>query len=368
MVNEMLRLFLIASIVLVVCAFLSLSLLCVLSPGKIKPYVGEDGEILPFSISEKTFININGIRQGMFIKGQNMHNPILLYLHGGMPDYFLKQRYPTKLEEDFVVVWWEQRGVGMSYNPNVPLTTVTQDQLIADTLKVTDYLRKRFNKNKIFLMGHSGGTFIGMQVIAQSPERYEAYIGVAQMSNQFESEKLAYDYMLNQFRLNKDTKMVQRLVSHPVVEHNKISPAYLKIRDQAMHRLGIGTTHGMHSVISGVFLLSLASPEYTLKEKINTWRSKSKYGISILSDTILSSDLSQRVKAVNIPVYFFHGRYDYTVSYALAKAYFQTLEAPVKGFYTFEHSAHSPMFEESEQTQKIIREDVLKKKNILSDH
>jgi hypothetical protein len=30
----------------------------------------------------------------------------------------------------------------------------------------------------------------------------------------------------------------------------------------------------------------------------------------------------------------------------------------VKGFYTFQHSAHSPLFEEPEKTCKILREDV----------
>ena len=70
------------------------------------------------------------------------------------------------------------------------------EQCIADTLAVTDYLRGRFGQDRIYLMAHSGGTFIGLQAVARSPESYRAYIGQAQMVDQLESERLAYEYML----------------------------------------------------------------------------------------------------------------------------------------------------------------------------
>ncbi len=81
-----------------------------LSPGKMEPFKDKDGKSLKGSISKKTFITIGGIRQGMFIKSKNQKNPVLLYLHGGIPDYFLTKKYPTGLEDYFTVVWWEQRG------------------------------------------------------------------------------------------------------------------------------------------------------------------------------------------------------------------------------------------------------------------
>jgi pimeloyl-ACP methyl ester carboxylesterase len=73
------------------------------------------------------------------------------------------------------------------------------------------------------------------------------------------------------------------------------------------------------------------------------------------------------VPELRIPVYFFSGIYDYTVSYTLARDYFEKLKAPLKGFYTFERSAHSPMFEEPEKVQRIVREDVLVGTNSLAD-
>lgn len=336
-------------------------------PGKPAPYVDGNGNTLPGSISEKVYVQINGVNQGMFIKGRDVNKPVLLYLHGGMPDYFLTEKYHTKLEEDFIVVWWEQRGSGMSYSPDIPKESLTLEQMISDTLEVTSYLRQRFGREKIYLMGHSGGTFIGIQAAARAPQFYYAYIGVAQMSNQLKSEKLAYDYMLEKFKESGNTKMVRKLEAAPVTLEGGTPAAYRALRDPAMHSLGIGTTHDMDSVLTGIVLPSFQSPEYTLKEKANTWLAKSHSGIASLWDEMISKDLSQEVTEFDIPIYFFDGIYDYTCTYSVAKEYFEQIHAPVKGFYTFEQSAHSPMFEEPEKVQKILQQDVLTGSNSLSD-
>jgi pimeloyl-ACP methyl ester carboxylesterase len=311
------------------------------------------------SISEKTFVDINGLRQGMFIKGKDTANPVLLYLHGGMPDYFLSEEYPTGLEDDFTVVWWEMRGSGISYSAGIPAETLTLEQMISDTLAVTNYLRQRFHKEKIYLMGHSGGTFIGIQAAARAPELYYAYIGQAQMSYQLESEKLAYDYMLAEFRKNGNTDMVRKLEAAPVTMNGGTPDAYRALRDPAMHSLGIGTIHEMDSVVTGIVLPSWQSRDYTLMEKLHTWTAKAKSGVAVLWSDMLATDLRKQVTELSIPVYFLSGIYDYTVNYSLAKDYFKQIEAPVKGFYTFERSAHSPMFEEPAKMRAILREDVL---------
>jgi pimeloyl-ACP methyl ester carboxylesterase len=304
---------------------------------------------------------------GTEIKSKDSTHPVLLYLHGGMPDYFLTQKYPTGLENYFTVVWWEQRGLGLSYSADILPETMTLEQMISDTKEVTNYLRKRFGQEKIYLMGHSGGTFIGIQAAAREPALYHAYIGVAQMSYQLQSEQLAYEYMLKQFKVKEDKEMVRKLESAPVTLMGGLSDSYLSLRDEAMHRLGIGTTHDMNSVFTGIFLPSLTSREYTFMEKINMWRGKSRSGVSVLWDTMLATDMTKQVPKVDIPVYFFHGIYDYTVSYALAKDYFEKLEAPLKGFYTFEQSAHSPLFEEPARMRQILQADVLVGKNTLAD-
>ena len=335
-------------------------------PGKPKPFLDENGFQIAGSISEKIRVNINGIEQGIFIKGKDKMKPVLLYLHGGMPDYFLTQEFPTPLEDDFVVAWWEQRGAGISFDPKAS-GEVTLAQLESDVIAVTDYLRNRFRKDKIYLMGHSGGTFIGIKAASQVPEKYHAYIGVAQMSYQLRSEELAHEYMLKQFRESGNEKMVRKLEAAPVSTANGASKAYLALRDKAMHQLGVGTMHEMKSVITGIFLPSWRFREYSLKEKINLWLAKASAGVSIVWNNMMSTDLIKEVPEIDIPAYFFHGIYDYTCSYPLAKTYFQQLKAPVKGFYSFQQSAHSPIFEEPEKMQHILRTDVLKGHSSLAD-
>jgi pimeloyl-ACP methyl ester carboxylesterase len=336
------------------------------SPGRPTPFLDDGGQPLPGSISEKTHVTINGVEQGMFIKGRDADNPVLLYLHGGMPDYFLTEHYPTGLDEYFTVVWWEQRGSGLSYGPNIPPENVNPDQLVSDTLAVTDYLRTRFGQPAIYLMGHSGGTFVGIQAAARAPELYRAYIGVAQMSNQLESEQLAYAYMLQRFKDGGNAKMVRALEGAPVTDAVPLPDAYLSVRDVAMHSLGIGTTRDMTSIVTGLLLRSLENREYTLREKIGLWRGKIFSGRR-LWNTQLSTDLTRRVTRLEIPVYFLHGVHDYTVSYPLAKTYYKHLDAPLKGFYTFTRSAHSPLFEEPQRMREIMQADVLAGAKGLAD-
>ena len=216
-------------------------------------------------------------------------------------------------------------------------------------------------------MAHSGGSFFGLQAAARTPNLYYAYVGIAQMVHQLESERLAYEYMLEQFRQAGDSRTVRKLKAARVSMTGGTPDAYLALRDRAMHSLGIGTTRDINSVVSGIVLPSLKSPQYTLPEKVNMWRGKFSAGVSPLWKEMLTTNLAQNLTELALPIYFLHGVYDYTCSYALAKRYSEQLKAPLKGFYTFERSAHSPIFEEPEKAGRILRDDVLAGVNNLAD-
>lgn len=343
------------------------SVLLTYSPGKVEPFFDKDGTKLPGSISEKIWVNIGGIQQGMFIKSKNSKNPVLLFLHGGpgLPEYAVSRKYSTVLEDLFTVCWWEQRGAGLSYNPRIPLETMTFEQLKSDTKEVTTYLRKRFGQAKIYLMGHSAGSFVAIQVAAEAPEYYHAYLAMAQITNQLESEKLAYQYMVEQFTKQGNKKMLRKFAKYPITQID--TPSYYVMRDSPMHKLGIGTTHRMKSVINGVFWPIMFHKEYTLPEKINIWRGKAFCtNTAKLWSKLVATDITKQVEKLTIPVYFFEGIYDYTVSYTLARAYFDKLDAPLKAFYIFDQSAHSPLFEEPELMRQILEEDVLRITNKTS--
>lgn len=338
------------------------------SPGRPAPLVDAAGRPIKGSLSEKVFVEINGIRQGMFVQSANLSNPVLLFLHGGpgMPTFFLNTTHPTGLEQDFTVVWWEQRGAGMSYSADIPAETMTLAQLIADTITVTNYLRQRFGKEKIYLLGHSWGSFLGIQVATAAPELFHAYIGMGQVCHQLRSEVMAHRYMSDQYKARGDATMVRRLAAAPVSMSDGISDAYMRLRDEAMHRLGIGTTRDMASVITGVFIPVWRCPAYTLREKIGFWKGTA-YSRRLLWEDVLRTDLATRVERFELPVYFFIGRHDYTTNRDLARDFFARIRAPVKGFYTFQDSAHSPLFEEPQRTRQILLQDVLHRRVRLAD-
>ncbi len=347
-------------VLLVLAALLGLLVfLIVWSPGQPAPVQDDAGLPIKGSLSERVFIEINSFRQGMFIQSADPSNPVLLFLHGGpgMPTFFLNTTHPTGLEQDFTVVWWEQRGAGMSYDSGIPPETMTIEQLIADTVGVTNYLRDRFGQDKIYLLGHSWGSFLGIQVAAREPNLFHAYISMGQVTHQLRSEVAAHAYLIEAYRARGDTGMVRRLEAAPVSLAKGLSDAWMRLRDEAMHKLGVGTTRDMESVITGIFLPVWRNRAYTFGEKIAIWRGKS-WSRGILWDEILRTDLTTVVDRLDIPVYFWVGRHDYTTNYDFARDYFLRLSAPVKGFYTFQNSAHSPLFEEPQRAREILRQDV----------
>lgn len=353
----------------ILSAFILLTIVLIIkSPGIPKPFIDEKGNEIKGSISEKCFIQVNGISQGMFISGKDSTKPVLLFIHGGpgVPEYVISRNYPLVLENCFTVCWWEHRGAGLSFSSDIPLETMNYDQFIMDAIEITNYLRERYNQDKIYLMAHSGGTLFAIQLAEKAPELYHAYIAVSQITNQLESEKLAYSYMVQQFIKASDFKMLKRFKKYPIDKIN--TPSYYVMRDYPMHKLGIGTTHKMHSVITGVFFPVNLGSEYTIQEKINFWRGKIfNTNTAGLWAELVKTDITTKIQELKIPIYFFEGHYDYTTSSILAKEYYKTLKAPMKAFYTFKNSAHSPMFEEPELMQRILINDVLKGSNGLRD-
>ena len=348
---------------------------CVLllySPGTLKPHLDTNSKAIPGSIAEKIFITVGNIRQGMFITGRNIDNPVLLYVHGGpaFPNYFLIDKFNPGLENYFTVCYWEQRGGGLSYSSKVTLQSMTFDQFASDAIDVTNYLRKRFGKEKIFIMAHSGGTPIALLAVSRNPKLYLAYIAMAQITNQAESEIIAYQYMLDQYSNTGNHSRINQLKQHRVLESDSNIISFYKslVRDRSMHELGIGTMHKMQSVFRDIFLPVWTCKAYTIREKINIWKSKFFFMPKTnLINELIKTDFASMVPKLDIPIYFFSGKYDLTVNVGLSKEYFMKLDAPLKGFYTFDNSAHSPLFEEPLLVRSIIEKDVLNNKNTLQD-
>lgn len=359
-ISKMLQFISYILILLVISLFV---FLLIVSPGKPKPVTDFNGKPVEGSFSGRVFLTIGGVRQGMFIRGKDPADPVLLYVHGGpsFSEFFLVEKYPSGIENYFTVCYWEERGGGISFSPQIPKESLTLEQLASDEIEVTNYLRDRFKKDKIYVMAHSGGTAFTIQAVAKHPGLFHAYIGISQITNQAESERLAYKYMTDKYSAAGNIKMLSEFKKYPILDNDSFLLPFFNsvIRDKSMHELGIGTMRNINSIITGVFIPVWTCRAYTLREKFNIWRSKFFFvNKSGLRRQIIESDITSTVTRLEIPVYFMSGRYDLTVNHDLSRDYLYKLDAPLKRFYSFENSAHSPMFEEPERFMEILTRDI----------
>lgn len=329
------------------------------STGKMPQVKDENGEILPNSLSEKYYLEVDDGELGMILMAKDTSKPVLLVCGGGpgIPEYLLEYMYPSNLTDEFVVCYLEYRGTGLSYNSDINATDMTTERYIADVVAVTNYLSERFSQEKIYILGHSFGSYVALKTVQLYPQYYHAYFAMAQNCNQKESEYRAYDYMKEQYQLSGNDKMVKKFEECPIRESEEMYEKYFSssLRDTAMHDLGVGTTRDMESVISGIFFPSLKCTDYTWQERINIWKGKAvSMQFSVVEDSI-QFNAFEEVPSLEIPIYFLAGQYDYTCCYSLQKEYYEHIQAPEKEFYTFENSAHSPIYEEPDKALEIGR-------------
>jgi pimeloyl-ACP methyl ester carboxylesterase len=333
------------------------------STGTSKPFLTRDGKKIPGSISIKETVNINGLNQKMIIRGRDSTKPVLLYLHGGPgdPEFPFVLKFNPRIEDLFVVCYWDQRGAGLSYSKNIPPETMTLSQFVDDAGKVSEYLIHKFKRKKIYLLGHSWGTMLGAFTANKFPEYYYAFIAVGQVGDQKRSEKISYDFVLSRARALKDRKAISKLEKLGPPPYSDPEEAIDKMLTERKYVIRYGG-----AVKEGNFYPAAVEPilfckEYTLIEKINYLKGM-KFTRNYLWDAIMKTNLFQAIPSQKIPVYIMQGTSDYETSFVIAKEYFDSLQAPVKRFYPFENSAHSPIFEEPEKFDRILQEILLEQK------
>ena len=312
------------------------------------------------SLSEKTSLEIDGAKLGLILLSDKEDNPVLLVCGGGpgIPQYLLESLYPSVLPEYFTVCYFDYRGTGLSFDSSTDPNSMTTDRYIDDVLQVTDYLKNRFKQDKIYIMGHSFGTYIALNTVPQYPENYIAYLSMSQTCDQRQSELIAYDYMRKCYEEQGNSSMAAKFDEYRIrkSEEDYLRYSHSGFRDKAMHSLGVGTTSDMDNVITDLFFPSLRIKAYTPWERINIWRGKAASGKFAVSAESRRFNAFEEVKSIEIPVYFFAGESDMTCCTSLQKEYYEMIEAPEKEFFLYEGCAHSPIYEDGEKTRLILDE------------
>lgn len=323
-----------ATIVLVAVAVL------LARPASTHPIVGPDGEVLPGSVAELATVSIGGHDQAILVRGRSIENPVLLYLAGGPGGTDLgAMRADVTLEQSFVVVTWDQRGAGKSYSALDPTSTLTLDRAVADTIEMTNYLRERFEEEKIYLVGNSWGTTLGVLAAQQRPDLYEALVGTGQMVSQRETDIMFWEDTLAWAERTGNTGLAETLRANG-------PPPYTDLLD---YEPAIAHEHDWNSYPEfdpGTEMPAiLFVPEYTVMDRINGFRSFLDT-FSILYPQLQDVDFRTDVTRLDVPVYMVLGEYEARGRAVLANEWFDALEAPVKERIVFDGAGHRPQFDQ----------------------
>lgn len=296
------------------------------------------------SISALEQVEINGSSHEVMIRGNDKGNPVIIFVHGGpgSPEISYAAQYQGLLETKFTVVHYDQRASGKSYHFFEDYSNLSSDLLVDDLLAMTDYISERLGKEKVILMGHSYGTYISTQAAYKAPEKYEAYIGIGQMSNQVESEIESLNYLIHQAQNadNMEDVLYLQGLTEKIESGDIFTPRNYVMKYGGSVRL-IDNPDGDNIGI-------LFSSEYNLSDLIR-YNFGLSYSQKVLLKDILKNPLPTIVTKLELPFYFVMGKHDYMTTSNEAKKYFDRIEAVQKEFIIFEQSAHYPQFEEKEK-------------------
>lgn len=307
-----------------------------------------DKIVSPDGVQESYKVEIGGINQWVYVRGQNRENPIILFVHGGpaSPMSPLTWMFQRPMEEYFTVVNWDQRAAGKTFleaDINSISDTIKIEQYVDDAVNLASYLTKRYKKNKIILAGHSWGTVIGLKAALKCPDLFYAYVGIGQVINSVDNERLSYEYAVaqaaksgNEFAL-KELKSISPYPGSEPLTRQRIIIA----RKWAQYYGGLSA---YRSESKYYFNAPLLSPEYNAAD-VDAIDAGNLATLGRILPEFLAVDF-KKIKKFPIPIVMLMGRHDYTTPSAPTAEWLGELKAPYKKAVWFENSAHLIPFEE----------------------
>lgn len=347
-----------------VAGFMAIALLAIFASqlfASTPPILDVNGKPIPNSIAVLEKVKLGGSEEWISIRGKDSRNPVLLFLAGGPGGTQLvtARRALAGLEDRFVVVNWEQPGAGKSFDA-VDRSKLTPDRYITDTRELVLNLQQRFGKEKVYVLGESWGSALGIMVVQRYPELFHAFIGTGQMVAFLENDLICYDFALRLARVRGDTKQVEKLQQQgpPPYYGNDVfwkSATYLTETFKYMNQNPAIANAGFNT------LQDIAGSEYGLYDKVNVVRGMlDTFGV--VYQQLWDVDFRKQATRLEVPVYFLIGRHDVNAPPKLTEEYFNLLTAPHKELIWFERSGHNPWVNESTKFVDAIVNKVLAKK------
>jgi len=330
-------------------------------PPSVPPVVGPDGKQIPGSVAELTKVTLGGHDQWIEIRGASPDLPVLLYLSGGpgQSDLAFSRAILEPLTQDFLIVGWDQRGTGTSY-PALDPETLTLEQAIADTIELSEYLRVRFDEQKIYLLGESWGSTLGVLAAQQRPDLYHAFIGSGQMVSQRVPDQMIYDDLPAYAEQAGDTPLADTLRGFgpppygSILDYGYVMTQYEKIE---------GEYDPPQSYVdrvedAGVGFWGMMGSEYAPIDKVNLFRGLLDMS-SVMYPQLQGIDFRTDVPSLDVPIYLFDGAHELRGRRELAHEWFAIVDAPDKQMFTYENAGHAVAFEHADELHRILLDVVL---------
>ena len=305
--------------------------------------------VAPNGVEEMLEIPVNGTKQWISVRGSDRENPVLLMIHGGpaSPEMPSSWFFENGWEDYFTVVQWDQRGAGKSFTSNDPKViepTLSIATVAEDAAQVVEYLRNRYHKDKVFVLGHSWGSIVGVTLAQAHPELLHAYIGTGQVINAAENERLGY---ANTLKAAEDAgnqtavKELKALAPYPSPDGSAVLEKLNTERKWSVALGGLGYGRNSFAWYGNLFELS---PEYSSGD-IAVIGKGSKFSLGKLWPQLAAVDFSKTTE-FRCPILLIEGRHDNTTPSEIAAAWLEKVHAPGKKLVWLEHAAHMTMLEE----------------------
>lgn len=312
-----------------------------------KTYLESDGRKVT-----KQYLTLNNHRQGLIIESRDAGKPLLLVVHGGpgFPLYSFFRAHHIDLTHDYTVVFWDQRGTGMSYT----CEKVEMAQLINDLHQLIQCLKRQYQQEQVYLMCHSFGTIIGTHVAHRYPEDIAAYIGMGQLGDVFKNEQCILRHLLFLAYEEKHARAIHQLKRIQLTYDFNKDRQYEKARQKYTARYRVGfSSHGYS--IWQMFKVMMQTPYYRFIERLNIVRG-SLSTFEHLTSEMAHTNLNDIAREIKVPVYILQGVHDMLTTYEESKAFFDQVGSDQKRFYAFQDTAHAPFVDEPEKMLKIMHE------------
>ncbi len=295
-----------------------------------------------------------------YVYGNASNNIFILTLHGGPGGNSLRLRngqWNETLEEKYAMVYWDQRGSGMSQG-NLNKENLNFREMKEDLKAMTALLKHKYGEDiTLFLLGHSWGTMLGGGFLAEenNQDNFNGWISIASIydwCNTIKDLVPAYTKIASeQIEAGNNTVYWNEILTL-AADTDTTRCDDVRLNNEGPTATSILESQGIINNALGGF-----NGDFYLNNFITTTFNKAGTNDFLFNEFPFDDyDLSEKLSKIKIPSTVIHGKYDLNLALRTGQTYFELLGSKNKTFYTFDKSAHVPFHSETERTEEILIE------------